>query len=1281
MIRHLRRSSLIALVLFGALLIAGLLYLQRNNPWLAERVAGLVTRNLLATRGYSLHLEGIEGRLPGALVLHGLRISYLGPGHAPFDLFTAQRVALKVSLAGLLRGDFLAESLALEDATLRAYKVRAAGWAYPGFDSPRGGRSDVQVAIDALGVDRLAVLRETPAGPDTLVLRDTACRLYRSAEGTSLDLDHLRLEHSGRPPVDLSGLFLLRAGGRLDLAGIDLALPASHLNVRGELGIAGGLRLDLGVTAAPARLGELASALGQTLEPESELTGQLQLVGKPDSLQLSGRLSGELFTYRLQDVELRGLYTDGRFAFAALSGRLNDNPLEAAATFTLPIKGRTFGYSADAQLTHFDLETFLPGTPPTDLSGTVNIVDPGGAGRFRFTLGPGRFEAYPFASAGGELLLVGDTLTLSAVEVADRGLAATLSGRIHPEAETLAIEVEAVSDSAALAGVFAGDSLLGGHVEVKGRFAGPVISPAMQLDGTFARLTYFGARLARGEFALRSDALDRAPTRIHAEGDSLVGAGLAFARFYLDAEIHGDTLRLRHGSAEGADLALDLSGQIDDLLVPAPRLRLERAWLRWLGREWLNERPLDLSLGEEPALGLARWRSTQGSVALRWNRPDQGPDRLELVDLDLAQLAPWLPPRLELAGRLSGVVERQGPASFALQARLDRLQLRGTPAGSAELALRWEGDSLAVDSLAWSPGPGRRLRLAGGLRGLPHAARGPGALAALDLARLVAALGLEVQAFPLERLTQLSPATAFLGGDLSGRFTLAGPLEAPTLEAEAGIDSLRLWQVRLDRLDFGARLADGALAVSRLAARRGASRVEGAVGLPLALGLGRPLRLPTDGALTGRLRLAVDAEDLLGLSEFVAELDGRLDGEISLAGTPAAPRPTGELTLRSGLLRLAGWEERLSDVEATATLHGDTLAVRSLTAKESSQWARYEPGKLRGEGWLTWNGPFRYSLSAALDHCAYGTLPFFSGLISGQLTLSTWVEDKVPPHPFLTGDLVVHEGTLSYDFADVTAVPGPTLAPIFSYDLGVRADQKLMLVNKEANLELSGDLRLSSTPSGQDTSGELETLRGSYLVFGNKFHLVQGELDFTSAEGINPKIDILAEARKRDDNIQIHITNTFAEPQIDVISEQGYSREDVLRILAGLPVAGEQGSGGERAGAVVAGRVEAELLNRLEQVVSGELSGVVDFGLENRNLEGTAGEVETRWRIGRYLPGGLYVSYNQGLSMGSDREVALEYRLYNRLYLRSEVVNRGGQYADEGLINEYNVDIRFRYEY
>ena len=111
--RHVRNSTLAALALFLLILVGALLFVSRNNPWLAERVAAIVTRNLLQARGYSLHLAGIEGRLPGELVLHGLRVSYEGPGHAPFDLFTAGRVALRFAPTSLLRGGFQGEWLEL----------------------------------------------------------------------------------------------------------------------------------------------------------------------------------------------------------------------------------------------------------------------------------------------------------------------------------------------------------------------------------------------------------------------------------------------------------------------------------------------------------------------------------------------------------------------------------------------------------------------------------------------------------------------------------------------------------------------------------------------------------------------------------------------------------------------------------------------------------------------------------------------------------------------------------------------------------------------------------------------------------------------------------------------------------------------------------------------------------------------------------------------------------------------------------------------------------------
>jgi len=1276
--RRFRRSSLIALALFVVILAAGVLLLRSQNAWLAERVAGVVTRNLLSERGYTLHLEGIEGRPTGELTLHQVRVTYTGGGHEPFDLFRAERVYVNFTLSSLFRGDFESAGFELGRAELRAFPVEAEGWAYPGFDRGEEDRSDVTVSLESVKIDSLLVLREREAGLDSVRVVDADFRLFRNAAGTAVELQGLRLERPDAPPLDASGRFFLRDGGMLTLAGVHVELPESRLDLQGNLILADGPRLDLNVHSEPVRLRELAEAMGAELDTDSYLRGDLHLKGRPDSLGIVGHVTGNLYGFELEGVDCDGRYHDSRLSFTAMRGRLNGCAADGSASFTLPLGGRRFGYEADTALDHFDLATFLGGGLQTDFSGRLRIEDPGGDADLRFILDAGSIARYPFHSAEAELNLRGDSLRFERVKVLDEGLELNLDGLLQPRAGLIDLHMQGHGESSPLIAHFAGDSSLQGHVDLDLRFRGAPGKPALELSGSFEDLRYLNSDWGVGEFSLLSDSLTRAPIWIHAEGRGFSRAGVAFDDFYLDADLQGDSLRLGHVSLERDGTSLGFGGVVDFGASPLT-VELDRAWLRWLDQEWLNDRPLEVSVGDSLALGPTAWHSDRGSVELCWNRPEEGPDRILVHELDLAQLAPWLPERLGLSGRLSGELKRNGRGGLVGTARLAELGLDGKPAGEAEIDLHWLGDSLSVETVLWRPEEGREIALSGWLTGLPDVSGGPGALAETELDSLRASLQLRAERFPLESVTKLWPQSRFLAGDLTGHLQVQGPLTHPRVHSIASIDSCGIGHVGLNRVSWTAHLEETGLRLSHLEVVRGQSRLDGWARIPLELGLGRPVGLAPEGRLSGDLHLQADGADLLGTNDLLAEAGGSLVGDIALAGTVSEPEPTGHLRLRDGVLRFAGWEERLESLDVDALVRGDTLELLSLHAREGIKWSRMSQGELSGSGWLTFIGPFRYQLGLDLARTSYGTLPFFTGQLSGHLDLEPWLEEGVPPHPYVTGDLEIHEGTLNYSFDTNVDEGGATVAPVLSYDLDLRAEQNLMLKSDEADLELSGELHLSNTPGGQDISGDLRILRGHYLVFGNKFHMVEGYLDFSSAQDINPRIDILAETRNRDDRIQILITNTFAEPMVDVVSEQGYSREDVLRILMGLPVSGEYG-GGELAGTVVAGRVETELLNRLERMVSGELAGLVDFGLENRNLD-EAGEMETRWQIGRYLPGGLYISYNQGLSMDSDREVGLEYRLYNRLFLRSEIVNRGGQFAEEGLINEYNFDVRLRYEY
>jgi len=1275
--RRIRRSSLVALIIFLVLLIAGAVLLRWQNAWVAEHLAGIITRNLLSERGYALQLEGFDGNLGGELDLEGVRVRYRGERREPFDLFEARNVHVSFDPFSILRGDFRSTELELEGTVLRAFGIESEGWAYPGFDPEPGRRSSVEVDLESVRISELLLLRETEAGVDSLRVAMADFSLFRNSGGSSLDLKRFSAEQSGSPALDLRGRFFLSGRGDLTLAGVQLQLPRTRMALRGFVELNRGPALKLSVDASPVRLGEIAALLRADLDDDSELFGSVRVEGTTDSLGLAGRLSGRLFSYELEEMEFAGSYTPGVLSFDRLAGMLNHSSVEGHGRFELPLGGTELGIRAESRLDSFDLATFLGGGLVTDLSGLAGIRVDGDRQSFHLDLGPGSVDAYSFQQATGDLELQADTLVLRGIRFWDEGLDAGLAGRIHPEAGRIDVSGEGLSRSSAWARRFSGDPCLEGDLDFHTRFQGKLDGPRFELEGTMREVNYFGAALERGQLTLSSDSLVALPLSIHIEGEDFDRFGLSFDRLYLDASLFGEELQLRHASLDADRAQLLLAGTIDLGRAP-PGALFERLWLRWLGEDWLNDRPLALDLGDSLRLGPAEWYSGRGHLRVDWGQDESAGDRFTIEDLDLGQLAPWIPANLEASGSLSGELRRLPAGGFGMNAHLGAIQLGGLPAGELDLALSWRGDSLAVDSLAWRLSPDRRLLLRGGLAGLPSADGGLGALGDIEVDRLRSQLELTALRFPVERIEMLRPGSAGIRGELSGRVTVEGPLDEPRIVSEARLDSLRVGDVALDRLWWTAHQEAGRLRLSHLVLERGQSRIDGWLVLPLDFSLLAPPALLRDEELAGDLHLAGRAEDLLGLTEHLAEAGGALEGALRLGGSLAQPTPEGWLRLRDGGLRLSGWEESLEGLSADAIVRGDTLQVLSLHGREGLKWSRYRRGEISGDGWLTLHGPFRYAASLDLSGTSVGTVPAFNGVVSGHLDLGTWLEDGVPPHPFVQGDLDIHEGTLSLNFQDTGG--GPTASPTLSYRFDVRAENNLMLVNNEADLELSGELELSSTPAGQEIVGELRTLRGSYTVFGNKFHLLEGYLDFSSAEGINPKIDILAETRTRDDRIEIHITNTFAEPEVDVISEQGYGREDVLRILMGLPASGAGEAGVSVAETVVRSRVEAELLGRLERMVSGELAGLVDFEIENRNLEGE-GESETRWQIGRYLPGGIYISYNQGLSLDSDRELALEYRFYNRLWLRSEVINRGREFGEEGLLSEYNIDVRFRFEY
>ena len=194
--------------------------------------------------------------------------------------------------------------------------------------------------------------------------------------------------------------------------------------------------------------------------------------------------------------------------------------------------------------------------------------------------------------------------------------------------------------------------------------------------------------------------------------------------------------------------------------------------------------------------------------------------------------------------------------------------------------------------------------------------------AALEASACVAALTLsgerletrgELVRAPVALLTPWLPVQLADTGYLEGRWDLAGRLAE--LRGEVALSARELAfvpateeeAVALPDLEASGRVEDGGLDV-RLAASDPAFNVVGDLALaPLA----------RDGALTGAIEVAID--DLAPARVFdqrIETLEGRVDGSLSIAGTPAEPRVTGRFELADGSVRLNDPDTRLQDFAA-----------------------------------------------------------------------------------------------------------------------------------------------------------------------------------------------------------------------------------------------------------------------------------------------------------------------------------------------------------------------------
>ena len=1298
------------------------LLFARGDPVVSSRIVKFISTSI-GSDSTRLESDRIHGSIFGGAVLEHPRLVVLTKD-GPVTWLSADRLRAEYDTYQLLFSKRRALRITIDAPVLPLVHDKHGNLVVPRFrGSKRNALDRTATKIDVtfhdgtISLDRGGVRFGKISGSASALLEPakTTLRVSRLA-GTSL--------MPGRPGSIRANGVATVAEGRLKFDPLYLTLDRSRIRSAIDWDLEHARVVSSRTGLNPLDVEEVLRLLDLSPIAKGSLVGEVSFAGDPTSGSAVMRLSGTVEGEPVDTLFVRAALVPGQIHFDEARVRVRDAEIEGRAVV------ETRGVlTAEAHVNNVD-PALLPwwrlpaNTPHGRLAGTA---------RFRAV----RAKPYPVAAlsvalergALGRLAIERGSIQMRLGQRGDvaidtawidtPGARLRGSGTVAPDS-TLALTFEAdVRDIGAMDALLKPVAMDAGQGRVTGWIRGRSASPDYQVQGLLT-----SGRLSNGMGfdTLRVVSRGRLGTSMAATADLSVGRLRAGERPLGDLATSvtiNDAISIDKFRETLGDTTLTLRGTVR-FQGKAAEAALDSVTLAVGSHAWRNVGPVQATLEgdrlEVSRLSLATDAGridVGGTVQLEKNEVDA---RAALQNVDLNHLAG----RNDTPGSLQGVADGDllisGPlADPEIQASIHVAHPRysGIDGDSLAVVLGYTPGQVSITELRWVRGGGA-VTIAGTMRPRLTFQEWTRALARRDhdwTSRTDLSLQVNAQRFDLTSLAPIDTSLSSLHGRTTGTVRVTGTAAQPVLTIQARGSGFAFHGVESDSVDFAGGYAGRKLTLEHLDFTRGpsVSHVEGL--LPVDLSLYGTHRTIRDEPVSLKLRMA-DAD--FGVAAlFVPELAtsaGKLNVTADLRGTLAKPLLTGSLRLVDGVLRVAGREEVLEGLEVDASFDEHRVNLTRIAAREGKR------GKLTGAGWWQsqegrhW-GNYELRLHAteftATDRETY--LFRFTGdfLVKDALKPGgdeTYRITTVAPAQLIRGELTLD---LSQPRED-TDVPVP-----FLYEVTLDVPRNLWYRNLDTEVELlNGQLTLQNEGYRDLILGSLE-VKGKYYIYSNEFRILNGTINFTSLDRIDPEISIEAQTTvpgqgtdefgRKTDTYPIYQTLSGRASQLRVhLHDNAQNNESYLwKVLTvgQFTTIGSENAGltTQTAGASpVAGQdatlpVRNYLFRNAERWLSDVgfidtidlKSGTATANDPNRSTIGLLG-------VGKYVTPELYVKYSRDFSGTAEQQQSLsaEYRVTRHLLLRGEQIRNGPGITSSvspGQVGagkqEYNLDLKVRLEY
>jgi len=1286
---RLRRRISYAIALVLTVIIALTVYYQSRI--LPGRIADYANTHYLKGTPFTLSLDGVSGSFLRSISLENPTLRYHSTG-ASYNVFRADQVSVTYELLPLFAFRLIVDDVQLRNVAIHLRQDESGRLVLPFVgekkDDKPGRFADVEPYVDVrhFTIDGLEM---TFGGREReLAVRDVSLQgSVGYDQGTGrLDIEsgHAYLVNSKKTVQEVR-MQARTDGASLHLEDFAVRLDSSFVLAKGEF--RDGRFHDVALVFNPLQLEELYQ-LGVAPEAEGRFVGRISLSGPVDSLALEGEVSGAGLGVELDDVKVAGTFASDVLNLPSMRGKVFGAGIDGS--FRINVDTEDFVY--DGTIADLDLSRgFIEDDeiPSMSLNGRVHVVHTKHLGRFewRGELTRGEVDGYEAGAVSAQGVWEDATgLRIQRALLTRPGYRVTGDGQVAPEGDAdIVFRVQ-------------GDDLsyfwehfklpqIGGTVDLAGRLQGPLDNFQVNLNGDVRDVTFemFAVDTAVVRAEARNVGSVAPSTTVALEGKRGAISGRWFQSPSLLLDIDTSLVRVNNARFALGDTSvvvdLDVRARGKRSHIDVRHVTIQTPNETWTskpgssvaiddGNAYIDSVVITSARGEFGAVGW--YRERERTIDLRtWGTGVQlgmledafkTPVRVAGTgDFSLALSGDARDPHIdgELAVR-NGVID-----SVAFGRLSGRASFDGTAYRVDNVVLVTDGDSMLASG-RWD------------------CTVAPTRLARGDTTGVIWTAPITAQAsfrrFPLATVFDALHRPAPVSAAYTGRVTVGGTPDAPRITARGDVVPGKGEGRELPPANLDVEYADGKLVINRLALSDVLNaRASGT--FPLYLSFRRPARIDPDGPLSFKLDVTPGAEaaEVGRYFDGISLLRGKFSGSVSGIGTPAVPRLTGSLSVTECDLRVTGLKESFTGLALRLEFVDDVVRLSSLSAQSgkgsltATGWARVSNYKLAD-----------YNADLYLRNFTLASIPDVTLRQDGHLNarLVTWRDGRRIPS--LTGALDLREAVIEQELTVETGAAGgaeftrPSARPAWIASIDLNAPKNVWIKNSDMTVEASAEeMILRRDELGLYFRGELTVLRGSYWLYGNKFQIESGTLNFSASETLRPEMNIVATTPVTEEDEEHTVTATFRwehdkkEPEIHLSYDKaGYSESDVWALLAG-----------NRIGAGMA-------TNTIERALNQQMTGGFNVEVEQRAIEdsGTGSiDHETLVGVSKYLwEDNIYLQYRRGLSQGGEQEVNVEYRLGTRFRLRSQVIynsqrNRAGIVGSN--TDEYNLDLKYRFEY